>query len=254
MSLGRRKVRLDDPAAWVFNRMVDSYAARPPYPAALIDLLARLAGGPGARVGDLGAGIGHVALPLAARGFDVVAVEPADGMRRALDDAAHAAGLTVRTLHAAVEALPVTSASLELAVVADALHFMDAERAGIEIGRVLAPGGALAVVACTFAPTPFMRALARIMEAAAPRRPRDIAALRAQLSAVAGVSLGEPACIEDAVAVDAPALVRILQSISYIGPAMDPARFAAFVASVRALPDPPVWARRFHVWSGRRGG
>ena len=254
MSLGRRKVRLDDPAAWVFNRMVEGYAARPAYPASLIDSMARLAGAPGARVGDLGAGMGHVALPLAARGYEVIAVEPAEGMLRALRDAADSARCPLQTLHAAVEALPIADASLDLAVVADALHFMDAERAGREIGRVLAPGGALALVTCTFAPTPFMRELAHVMEEAAPRRPRDVEALRVQLAAVARVSLGQPVVVDDAHAVDAATLVRILRSISYIGPAMNPVRFAAFVARVMAIREPAVWARRFHMWSGARLG
>jgi 2-oxoisovalerate dehydrogenase E2 component (dihydrolipoyl transacylase) len=75
MSLGRRKVRLDEASRWVFNRMADVYDARPPYPAALIDALCDLAGPPGARIADLGAGTGHLALPLAARGYDVTAVE-----------------------------------------------------------------------------------------------------------------------------------------------------------------------------------
>ena len=78
MSLGRRKVGLDDPTRWVFNRMADVYDARPAYPLGLIDALAELA--TGRLVGDLGAGIGHVALPLAQRGFDVIAIEPAQTM------------------------------------------------------------------------------------------------------------------------------------------------------------------------------
>ena len=43
--------------------MADVYDARPAYPNGLIDALAELARG--RRVADLGAGIGHVALPLA---------------------------------------------------------------------------------------------------------------------------------------------------------------------------------------------
>lgn len=254
MGLGRRKVRLDDRDAWVFNRMAGSYGARPAYPAALIDALAALAGPAGAHVGDVGAGIGHVALPLAARGYAVTAVEPAEAMLAVLRSRAEAARLTVEALHGAAEALPLAPASLALAVVADALHFLDAERAGLELARVLAPGGALAVIACEPAPTPFMNALTRLMEEAAPRRPRAVAGARAQLAALAGVSLGAPTVFDDEVPVDAPTLARILRSISYIGPAMSPARAAAFEARVQALPGPRAWARRFSLWAGRRVG
>src|SRR6266404_5525488 len=176
MSLGRRKVGLDDQTRWVFNRMADVYPARPPYPPALIDALADLAraAGPGARVGDLGAGIGHVALPLAARGFDVTAVEPAASMLAELRATAGRRNLPVRAFHAAAEALPVATASLDLVVVADALHFLDAELTAREIARVLAPGGALAVVTCDFAETRYMRDVVRVMNDAVPRRPRAL--------------------------------------------------------------------------------
>src|SRR5436190_16865341 len=106
MSLGRRKVSLDQTSRWVFNRMAEFYAARPPYPAALVDALAELAGPVGSRVGDLGAGVGHLALPLAARGFDVVAIEAAQAMLEQLRAAAAERGLALRALHAAGEQVP----------------------------------------------------------------------------------------------------------------------------------------------------
>jgi hypothetical protein len=68
MSLGRRKVGLEEQSRWVFNRMAAFYPARPAYPAELVDALAELAGPAGSRIGDLGAGVGHLALPLAGRG------------------------------------------------------------------------------------------------------------------------------------------------------------------------------------------
>ena len=40
MSLGRRKVGLEEQSRWVFNRMAGFYAARPAYPAELVDALA----------------------------------------------------------------------------------------------------------------------------------------------------------------------------------------------------------------------
>src|SRR4051812_37651714 len=99
VSLGRRKVPVADPARWVFNRMADVYDARPPYPAALLDAIAELATAVGGAIGDLGAGIGHLALPLASRSFDVVAVEPAGEMLARLRRAAAERGLALSTVH-----------------------------------------------------------------------------------------------------------------------------------------------------------
>lgn len=251
MSLGRRKVGLDDPTRWVFNRMADVYDARPPYPPALIDALAGLAG-TGGRVGDLGAGIGHVALPLAARGLDVVAAEPAQAM---LDRLRHAArDLPIRALHATAEALPLDDASLDLVVVADALHFMDAELAAREIARVLAPTGAVALVTCELGQTPFMSGLLEVIHQAVPRRPRSLRGNIVHVGAITGVDFGRERHFHDETPIDSPTLERILRSISFIGPAMNPARFAAFRARVQALPGPPAWARQFTLRAGRRPG
>jgi SAM-dependent methyltransferase len=252
MSLGRRAVGLDDPSRWVFNRMAEFYAARPAYPTALVDALAELAGRPGSRIGDLGAGVGHLALPLAERGFDVVAIEAAQAMLDRLRAAAIDRGLTLRVLHAAAEALPLEPASLDLVVVADALHFLDAELTARQIARVLAPGGALALVTCGFGDTPFMRGVVRLMEEAAPRRPRALTQSIVHLSVLSEVPLTDERRFHDETPIDHATLEQILRSISFIGPAMNPARFAAFRERVHALPEAPVWARTFVLRSGRR--
>jgi len=251
MSLGRRKVKLEDAAAWVFNRMADVYDARPPYPVSLLHALAQLAGAPGARVVDLGAGIGHVALPLAARGYSVDAIEPALAMLEHMQLEATRCGLSLRTHHAQAEAVPVADESVQLVVIADALHFLDAELTGREVARLLAPAGALALVTVQFSDTPFMRALSALMEEAAPRRPRAIGGNMAQLAAVAGITLSVERELSDSTPVDSARLERIVRSISFIGPAMNQARFAAFRAKLLALPA-PVWSRKFTLHAGRR--
>jgi hypothetical protein len=225
MSLGRRTVTIDDPSRWVFNRMAEVYDARPPYPVALVDALAELAGPAGSRVADLGAGIGHLSLPLAARGFLVVAVEPAVAMLDRLRAAA-AGGPALRAVHATVT--------------------------GHELARVLAPGGALAIVTCEPTPTPFMRAVVKIIEEAVPRRPRDLTRAMTHVSSLIGVPLADARRFEDETPIDHPTLDRILRSISFVGPAMNPTRFAAFRARIHALPEPPIWARTFVLRSGRR--
>jgi SAM-dependent methyltransferase len=252
MSLGRRKVGLDDPSRWVFNRMAEFYVARPAYPIALVDALAELAGPVGSRIGDLGAGVGHLALPLAERGFDVVAIEPSQAMLDRLRAAATDRGVELRALHATAEALPLPPASLDLVVVADALHFLDTELTAHQIARVLAPRGALALVTCGFAPTPFMRGVVRLMEAAAPRRPRALTQSIVHLSALTDIPLTGERRFADQTPIDHDTLERILRSISFIGPAMNVARFAALRERVHALPEAPVWARTFVLRSGRR--
>jgi SAM-dependent methyltransferase len=251
VSLGRRKVRLDDPTRWVFNRMADVYDARPPYPTALVDALAALAPA-GGRVADLGAGIGHLAVPLAARGFDVTAVEPARDMLERLRAAARARDLPVRAVHATAEATPLDARSSDLVVVADALHFIDAQLVAEEIARVLRRGGALAVVTAALGDTPYMRAVRAVIDDAVPRRPRALTQQLVHVAATAEVSFADPRVFHDETPLDHDTLERILRSISFIGPAMHAARFAAFRARVHALPGRPVWARTLTLRAGRR--
>lgn len=250
MSLGRRKVGLHDPSRWVFNRMADVYDARPAYPSALIDALVELAPEQG-RVGDLGAGIGHVALPLAERGLEVVAVEPARAMLERLETEARRRRLSLRAVHATAESLPLDDDSLDLVVVADAVHFLDPELAAREIARVLAPKGALAIVTCDLGETPFMRTLVEIIEESVPRRIRKVEHTLVQIPAMSGIRFTSARQFHDETPVDGHTLERILRSISFIGPAMNPARFAAFRTRVHALPGPPVWARTFTLRAGR---
>lgn len=66
-----------------FNAAAAQYAEnRPSYPPALFDAIEELAGHPlaGARVADVGAGTGIATALLHARGADLIAIEPGDGM------------------------------------------------------------------------------------------------------------------------------------------------------------------------------
>src|SRR3569623_3024724 len=145
-----------------------------------------------------------------------------------------ARGLPRQALHATAEALPLADASLDLVVVADALHFLDAELCAREIARVLAPGGARAVITCQLGQTPFMRGLLEVSHQAVPRRPRSLRGNIVHVGAITGVDLGSERHFHAETPVDPPTLERVLRSISIIGPAMNPARIAAFRARVHA--------------------
>jgi ubiquinone/menaquinone biosynthesis C-methylase UbiE len=252
MSRGRRQIGIDDASAWIFNRMAEVYDSRPAYPKALVDALVELATAIGSRVLDIGAGTGHLALPMAQRGLDVVAVEPASAMLERLRLSATNAGTTLCAVHAAAEALPFQGPSFDVALVADALHFIDAELAAAQLRRVLVPRGILAVVTCEYTETPFMRDLRKLVAHSADRRPRDVSQAIRHLASLAGVKLYSKQIFQDETPVDTATLERILQSVSFIGPAMNPVRFATLSRGLRALPHPPIWARTFTLHAGRR--
>ena len=67
---------------WDYTTLADAYLKRPDYADAAIDALLAIAGAEkGDKFCDVGAGVAHLTLMLAARGLDVTAVEPNDAMR-----------------------------------------------------------------------------------------------------------------------------------------------------------------------------
>jgi SAM-dependent methyltransferase len=123
-----------------FGAAADAYdRARPSYPEAAVDWILP----PDARrVLDLGAGTGKLTRHLVARGLEVVAVEPSEGMRAQLSR-----GLpNVPVLEGSAENIPLEDASVDLVVCGQAWHWFDPARAVREVARVLMPGGQLGLI------------------------------------------------------------------------------------------------------------
>ncbi|MEK2490915.1 class I SAM-dependent methyltransferase [Kitasatospora purpeofusca] len=128
-----------------FGAAASAYAEhRPDYAPAAVRWA--LAGAPGRRVLDLGAGTGKLTGTLLGLGatlgtpLDITAVEPDAAMlaelRRGLP--------SVRALQGSAESIPLPDASVDAVVSGNAMHWFDMAVAGPEIARVLAPGGVLA--------------------------------------------------------------------------------------------------------------
>ena len=68
---------------WDYSTLADAYLKRPDYADTAIDAMLSISGAEkGDRFCDVGAGVAHLTLMLAARGLDVLAVEPNDAMRK----------------------------------------------------------------------------------------------------------------------------------------------------------------------------
>jgi len=124
------------------DRAADYVRYRPTYPRAAYEAIVEGLGDPHAVVAaDIGAGTGISARGLAELVLRVHAVEPNAAMR-----AAAAPHPRVEWRDGTAEATRLENASVDLVVCAQAYHWFDPERACREFGRILRPGGRLALV------------------------------------------------------------------------------------------------------------
>ena len=285
---GRRGARVEEAGRWVFNRLAAAYESRPGYPDPLVARLAELAGAHG-RVVDLGAGTGDLALPLAARGIGVTAIEPARAMLDVLERRAREKGIALRasgalraahrgalrageggapsarddgalvTVHAPAETTGLPGSSFDLVLVADALHWLDPELAGAEIARLLAPSGALAILEAELLPSPFLDALWPQLHASNPKtRPRalDLSGPRTHLFSLATPG-SDPTTetFDDDHPLTPEAAAAVVTSLSFVGPALSPQSLASLTtwASDHARAHGASWRRRLHLhWAIRK--
>ena len=142
----------------------DYERGRPGWPPEVVDL-------PGlpatATVLELGAGTGKLTRLLTPAFARVVAVEPADAMRRLLETICPEAEARAGT----AQEIPLEDASVDGVFAAEAFHWFDDERALAEISRVLRPRGAL-VLMWNVPTEPTEPAIAAVEHFLAERRPK----------------------------------------------------------------------------------
>lgn len=156
--------RAESDYAFSFGSVAETYErARPLYADEAIDWIAEQL--PLGRVLDLAAGTGKLTRQLAARGVDVVAVEPDPDMR-----AVFGRVLPEVELHAGrAEDIPLPDASVDAVTVGQAFHWFDAERALVEMRRVLRPGGGIALLWNRWdAEDPLLGAVDRLLDEVRP--------------------------------------------------------------------------------------
>jgi SAM-dependent methyltransferase len=141
MTKDRERLRsIFDEAAELYDR------ARPGYPMALFDDLAEATGiGPGSRVLEIGPGTGQATVPMAERGWRIVAVElGADLAAVARRNLARFPEVDVVT--AAFEEWPLPGEPFDLVLVATAFHWIDPAVRVAKVADALRPGGSLATI------------------------------------------------------------------------------------------------------------
>src|ERR1044071_3372224 len=124
-----------------FSELAARYAQfRPHYPAELVDVLAERCAARGV-AWDIGCGNGQLSVALTARFDRVIAADPAQAQ---LDHAARHPRVEYRCATAEDSGLP--DASVDLAVAAQSAHWLDWPRFVPEVGRVVRPGGLIALI------------------------------------------------------------------------------------------------------------
>jgi ubiquinone/menaquinone biosynthesis C-methylase UbiE len=126
---------------WDYTTLADAYLKRPDYADAAIDAMLSIAGAEkGDKFCDVGAGVAHLTMMLAARSLDVVAVEPNDAMRangikRTVDMA------NVRWHEGTGEVTGQTSDTFDMVTFGSSFNVCDRQQALKETARILKPRG-----------------------------------------------------------------------------------------------------------------
>jgi len=126
---------------WDYTKLANAYLKRPDYSNAAIDGMLKIANvKKNSKVCDVGAGVAHLSLMLAARGLDVVAVEPNDAMRT--NGIMRTKKFTnVRWHEGTGEATGQDSKTFDLVTFGSSFNVCDRDEALKESARILNPDG-----------------------------------------------------------------------------------------------------------------
>ena len=124
---------------WDYTDLAEAYLKRPDYSDSAIDeMLARAGAGEGSRVCDVGAGVAHLTIKLAARKLSVVSVEPNDAMRkRGVMRTAQFAN--VKWFEGTGEETGQGSAAFDMVTFGSSFNVTDRQKALRETARLLKP-------------------------------------------------------------------------------------------------------------------
>ncbi len=103
---------------------------------------------------DLGTGTGTLALGLAERGLDVVGLDPSGTLLGVARRKADELGVSVQFVEGKAEQTGLESASFDLVTAGQCWWWFDAQRALVEIARVLRPAGRLLIANFSYLPDP----------------------------------------------------------------------------------------------------
>ena len=127
--------------AWDYTELAAAYLKRPDYSDDAIDRMLGIAKvAPGARVCDVGAGVAHLAIKLAERKMNVVAVEPNDEMRR-LGSHRTQDMANVRWHEGTGEQTGQAGAAFDMVTFGSSFNVTDRQAALRETTRILKPRG-----------------------------------------------------------------------------------------------------------------
>ncbi|MDD5757811.1 MAG: class I SAM-dependent methyltransferase [Desulfobulbaceae bacterium] len=125
---------------WDYTTLAEAYLNRPDYSEAAIDAMLAIAGLTTGKVCDIGAGVAHLTLMLAVRGFDVAAVEPNDAMRA--NGTKRTASLpNVRWFEGTGEQTGQASNTFDIVTFGSSFNVCDRQLALKETARILKPKG-----------------------------------------------------------------------------------------------------------------